>query len=44
MKRSKKKSKHKDMYSAESIKTLPGFKPEISSFSADKIVVNKNKN
>jgi hypothetical protein len=37
------KSKHKAMYLAESIENLPGFKFEISSFSADKIVVKKNK-
>jgi hypothetical protein len=35
------KSKHKAMYLAESIENLPGFKFEISSFSADKIVVRK---
>lgn len=35
------KSKHKAMYLAESIESLPGFKLEISSFSADKIVVRK---
>jgi hypothetical protein len=35
------KSKHKAMYLAESIENLPGIKLEISSFSADKIVVKK---
>lgn len=35
------KSKHKAMYLAESIENLPGIKLEITSFSADKIVVKK---
>ncbi|MCP4153858.1 MAG: hypothetical protein GY757_39390 [bacterium] len=35
------KSKHKAMYLAESIETLPGIKLEISRFSADKIVARK---
>ncbi len=35
------KSKHKAMYLAESIENLPGFKLEITNFSADKIVVRK---
>ncbi|MCP4158098.1 MAG: hypothetical protein GY757_60905, partial [bacterium] len=37
------KSKHKAMYLAESIETLPGIKLEISRFSADKIVARKKK-
>ena len=35
------KSKHKVMYLAESMENLPGFKLEITNFSANKIEVIK---